>query len=590
MSFPPSFLEHVKQRILLSDVIGGHVALKRRGKEFTGLCPFHSEKSPSFTVNDEKAFYHCFGCGAHGNVFDFLIQKEGMTFGEAVKYAANLANLPLPLEESLSPTPSFDPLYEVLDKASKWFQENLHGPQGNEARSYLEKRGLTPQIIQKFRLGFAPAQREGVKSFLLSKKIPLSLIASAGLLSSNQEGQTYDKFRGRIIFPITSAKGKIIAFGGRSLHGEEPKYLNSPETPVFHKGHTLYHYYGASKSLNKDQPLMVVEGYLDVISMVQYGYERVVAPLGTALTTDQITTLWKLDSEPILCFDGDNAGKRAEERAIERALPLLKPGYSLRFMELPSGDDPDTFVKSQGLEGLRKLIPSCQTLVEKVWTTELMQVTPKTPEQKALLEKNLLKKADLISDLKIRNFYRQDLVNRFYQWQKTSRSYKSHSVPLKIDGKKNIYDSLKLQQQILLSTFLEFPQLLHEFAEDFSLISFADEIYEDLRQEILSKISDQQDLEKETLASYLCYERFQNSLEELKSSKLWVHAPFLKPGSSLDAARQGWIDIWKIVQAQQVQLEREHLKQELLKNFSLEIWNRYQALNEVIDLSEEENS
>jgi DNA primase len=355
MAFSPAFLDELRARINLSDVVGRRVRLIRRGHEHSGLCPFHNEKTPSFTLNDDKGFFHCFGCGAHGDVIGFVMKTENLSFPEAVERLADEAGLAIPKSapEDAARAKVELSLFAVTEAAGKWFQERLRAPDGRIAREYLAGRGVDAQTIARFRLGFAPDGRGALKSALAAQGFPESLMITAGLLVVPEDGRpAYDRFRGRLMFPIEDPRGRVVAFGGRILGDGEPKYLNSPETPLFHKGRQLYGLRHAREILKAPnlagQPsLLVVEGYMDAIAALSVGIAAV-APLGTALGEDQIALLWRLVAEPVLCFDGDSAGLRAAGRAAERGLPLVKPGFSLSFATLPKGDDPDTLVRCAG--------------------------------------------------------------------------------------------------------------------------------------------------------------------------------------------------------------------------------------------------
>ena len=340
MFFPAPFLESVKEAIPLAELIGRYMPLKKRGHESVGCCPFHGEKTPSFTVNDQKGFYHCFGCAAHGNCFDFLMKIENITFPEAVDKAAGIAGLALPKPEQSAhlqreAEAKLD-IYKVLDAAATFYQQQLETSLGEHARDYLNKRKVLPATIQKFRIGYAPRAAQALWTHLTKQGFQPVLIHKAGLAVEGE--QVRDRFRERLMFPIADKSGRVIAFGGRALGDFDPKYLNSPETEVFHKGKTLYNFANARRA--KQGPVLLVEGYMDVVSLVQAGFEQAVAPLGTALTAPQIELLWTMAPEPVICFDGDAAGQRAAGRAIDQVLPLLKPGHSLNFLTLPVGEDP----------------------------------------------------------------------------------------------------------------------------------------------------------------------------------------------------------------------------------------------------------
>ena len=360
MAFPPEFLDEIRARVPLAGVVGRRVKLAKRGREHSGLCPFHNEKTPSFTVSEDKGFYHCFGCGAHGDALGFVMRMEGLSFPEAVERLAGEAGLRVPQaspEERAAARRRAD-LYDVVEAAAAWFEERLAGSEGAEARAYLESRGLRRETVTSFRLGYAPDRRGMLRAALNARGLDNAQLAEAGLIKlpeapqdapdAASAGAPRDYFLNRIIFPITDRRGRAIAFGGRALGESRAKYLNSPETPLFHKGRVLYNQARARQAAHDTGELIVCEGYMDVIALGQAGFPAAVAPLGTAITEQQIAVLWRLADEPVLCLDGDQAGRRAGFRAAERALGLLKPGRSLRFAALPEGEDPDSLVRGQG--------------------------------------------------------------------------------------------------------------------------------------------------------------------------------------------------------------------------------------------------
>src|SRR5215469_12727372 len=373
MAFPPRFLDELRQRVSLAEVVGRRVKLIRRGREFTGLCPFHNEKTPSFSVVEDKGFYHCFGCGAHGDVIGFSMQAENLSFPEAVEQLARRAGLEVPQEthEERERAERHATLQTAVDAACAFFEKMLHGPEGRGARAYLEGRGLDDAAIRRFRLGFAPDGRDKLKRAVMSSTVPEALLLEAGLLRKPEGGgESYDYFRNRVIFPIGDRRGRIIAFGGRVMDDGQPKYLNSPDTPLFQKGRVLYGWALARVAAAKDPSAIVVEGYMDVIALHRAGFTTAVAPLGTALTERQIEELWRLAPEPVLCFDGDSAGQRAASRALARALPILKPGMSLRFAILPPSEDPDSLILHHGASAMRELLDRAQPLAEVLWRLE----------------------------------------------------------------------------------------------------------------------------------------------------------------------------------------------------------------------------
>ncbi|HVJ43525.1 MAG TPA: DNA primase [Dongiaceae bacterium] len=418
MAFPPSFLEELRQRVSITDVVGRKVRLIRRGHEASGLCPFHNEKSPSFTVSEDKGFYHCFGCGAHGDVIGFVMNSDGLDFRNAVEKLAGEAGLVVPQEspESRDRAEHQATLTGVMELAAKFFEAHLGASAGKAGLDYLRKRGLTPDTLKRFRLGYAPDSRTALKAHLEKQSVPEALSVEAGLLIKPEEGgATYDRFRGRVMFPILDRRGQVIAFGGRILTDEKPKYLNSPETPLFHKGRVLYGLSLAQKAARDKNEVIATEGYMDVIALAQAGFPQAVAPLGTALTEEQIELLWRLVPEPILCFDGDAAGQKAAARAAERVMPILKPGLSLRFAWMPAGEDPDSLIKAQGATAMRQILDQTEPLVEVFWRMALADRVLDTPERRSGFKRDLLAAVGRITDKSIQDAYRQDVLDRYDQ-------------------------------------------------------------------------------------------------------------------------------------------------------------------------------
>ncbi|HVI91242.1 MAG TPA: DNA primase [Dongiaceae bacterium] len=417
MAFPPSFLEELRQRVSITDVVGRKVRLIRRGHEASGLCPFHNEKSPSFTVSEDKGFYHCFGCGAHGDVIGFVMNSDGLDFRNSVEKLAGEAGLAVPQEspESRDRAEHQATLTSVMELAAKFFEAHLGASTGKAGLDYLKRRGLTPETIKRFRLGFAPDSRTALKAHLEKQTVPEALSIEAGLLIKPEDGNgpTYDRFRGRVMFPILDRRGQVIAFGGRILTDEKPKYLNSPETPLFHKGRVLYGLSHAQKAARDKNEIIATEGYMDVIALAQAGFPQAVAPLGTALTEEQIELLWRMVPEPILCFDGDAAGQKAAARAAERVLPILKPGLSLRFAWMPTGEDPDSLIKAQGAPAMRQILDQAEPLVEVFWRMTLADRPLDTPERRSGFKRDLLTEVGRIADKSIQDAYRQDMLGRF---------------------------------------------------------------------------------------------------------------------------------------------------------------------------------
>ena len=419
MSLSPAFLDELRARVSLSGIIGRTTRLQRAGREFKACCPFHNEKTPSFTVNDEKGFYHCFGCGAHGDAIRWLTDQRGLSFMDAVKELAGEAGMemPAPDPKAAEKAARRQGLDDVMAAAQAWFVATLKGPAGEQARRYLDGRGFPAGIVEQFGFGYAPegrqALREGLRGFADE------LLIEAGLRIVVEGKEPYDRFRGRLMLPIRNPRGQNVGFGGRILDAgasDAPKYLNSPDTPIFDKGRTLYNFDKAGPLARKSGRLVAVEGYMDVVALAAAGIEEAVAPLGTALTEAQIELMWRVCETPVLCFDGDAAGQRAAIRAMLRALPLLRPSHSLAIARLPAGLDPDDLVKAHGAQAMRDLLGQAVSLVDALWEAERDAQPLTTPEDKAGLKARLLAHVDAIAQPDIRALYRRELLDRFGAW------------------------------------------------------------------------------------------------------------------------------------------------------------------------------
>ena len=492
MIFPKEFVEEIKDRISASQVVRRRVVLKARSSaEYSGLCPFHNEKSPSFTVNDNKGFFHCFGCGAHGNIFDFVMRTEGLNFPEAVEKLALEAGMRLPKAD-----PKF---IEKLDKdarlvacaeaAAKFFKAQLLTSNGYRAREYLQSRGLTQQTIEEFNLGFAPDIPNLLKNALLEQKFTVQEMETIGIIKNN-----YEMFRGRLIFPITNTKGRAIAFGGRIMGVGEPKYLNSPETPIFHKRKILFGKAIARKFIHETKEAIVCEGYMDVISLNQAGFKNAVAPLGTSLTEEHLQELWAMAPEPTLCFDGDSAGIRAAARAANLALPFLQAGKSLKFVQLPKGKDPDDVAK-ENPELLKKLLLGAKSLSEMVYETEKELKSIITPEQQADFKARLEAKAKEIKNTDISKNYADFFKNRLWQEfkgkqaQNTSNSASSGVVKLSVARATS--QKIEQIQLYLLGAVIGATELLNDtnIQEELANLEIEQVEIDKLRQNILQTIA-----------------------------------------------------------------------------------------------------
>jgi DNA primase len=415
MTLSPQWLDELRARTTLSAVIAPSVKLTRAGREWKACCPFHNEKTPSFTVNDDKGFYHCFGCGAHGDAIRFLTDQRGLPFMDAVKELAVKAGMEVPAadprdRERAERTAS---LTDVMGDVARWYAEQLQGVAGAEAREYLKRRGIDQATIQRFNLGLAPDSRNALKRALahLGEE---QLIETGMLIRPEESGkESYDRFRGRLMIPIRDPRGRVIAFGGRILGDGEPKYLNSPETPLFDKGRTLYNIDRAGPASRTAERLIVVEGYMDVIALDRAGIAEVVAPNGTAVTEAQLERMWRLEPSPILCFDGDNPGRKAAIRAATRALPHIRPDRTLRFVELPAGQDPDDVVKAGGKDTFEAFLAEPEPLDARLWRHELEAQPLTTPEARAGLRQRLIEHSQAIGDQALGRLYRDQWLQRF---------------------------------------------------------------------------------------------------------------------------------------------------------------------------------
>lgn len=412
------FIDELRTRVSIADVVGAKVKLTKKGREYQGLCPFHNEKTPSFTVNESKGFYHCFGCGAHGDIIKFEMEANGLPFIDALQKLAHQAGLQMPQLSAKDKKEEDErkSLYEIMETACAFFERELRMPDGASGLKYFtEKRGLSPETLKKFRLGFAP-NNNALMAHLKAQGIDEKDMKELGLIAIPEDTsrRPHDFFRNRVMIPITNKQGKIIAFGGRVMEKIEPKYLNSPDTPIFNKRRNLYNLDKAREVAYKEKKLIICEGYMDVIALDRYGFGYAVAPLGTALTEEQIAEAWRVCPEPILCLDGDSPGVKAAMRAVDRVLPMLKAGYSLQFLFLPDNQDPDEYLQAHGHDSFAALMRKTSPLIDILWRKYTENEDSSTPEKKALIEKTLLSEVAKIGDATVRSYYAQEIRSRIY--------------------------------------------------------------------------------------------------------------------------------------------------------------------------------
>lgn len=534
-------LEEFKARLPLVGIVGRYVRLTRRGREHVGLCPFHKEKTPSFNVVEDKGFYHCFGCGAHGTAIDFVMAIESLGFPEALERIADLTGIPAPRRTGTAAKPDPDGrLHAANAAAAAFFQEQLAGSFGQEARQYIEARGLDRAIVREFGLGYAPGERASVKQALLGQGFSEAELVAAGLLAQSQDGsESFERFRGRVMFPIADERGRIVGFGGRALGPAKAKYLNTAETELFHKGELLYNLHRAVRPAREKGEIVLAEGYMDVIALTQAGIAHAVAPLGTAVTERQLATLWRFAEAPIVCLDGDRAGMAAALRAAQRALPLMRSGQSLRFALLPEGEDPDSYLRRYGAEALAGVLSKAHTLSQMIWRLETNGRRFDTPEAHAALTRRVRSFVRMAADPDLRasldTQFRTLLDER---WPRRMRQDRAPARPGSRPGRHDGWDGVgasRLKAGItkeetsrearFLGWLLRHPDWLVGCEEDFAAIHFNDRRLEELRQEVLVWFADTPSLDADTLQRHLISYGFGPLLDQFAADLTQPSAP-----------------------------------------------------------------
>ena len=595
MAFSEQFLDELRGRIGLVDIIGRRVKLTRKGREHMGLCPFHKEKTPSFTVNEEKGFYHCFGCQAHGSVFDFVMETEGLNFPEAVEKLAAETGMEVPRDSQKSSESQKlrQTLLDVTEMAAQSFEKALHMPEGKAARDYLVGRGLSEETIRRFRLGFAPPGRHHLRTVLARENVDPKQAIAAGLLIQPDNGDLYDRFRGRVMFPICDRRGRVVAFGGRILGEGQPKYLNSPETPLFHKGATLYGIHLAGPAARKADTMLVTEGYMDVIALAQAGFEHAVAPLGTALTEDQIQLHWKVVREPVLCFD-------AAAKAAGRALPHLKPGLGLRFAVLPAGEDPDTLVFRQGLTAMQAVLDAALPLSEVLWRNETGGRIPSAAEDRAALEHKLNEHTREIQDPIVRAHFSRVFGERLWPQQGvgdhdrsrqrrswTKRGAWGPNIHITPSEAAPVKAASERHEELLLAVVVNHPAAVDNVGEDLGTMRFSSPELDNTRQEVLKILAENPGLERGALITHLIRHGHDSILGRILDIEAYG---FAKPEAPLDQAVSGWNELFRRRQRQDLVEEIEEAKRASQENPSAEARARLNVLiKQKIRLDEEES-
>ena len=761
MAFPPQFLEELRVRLALSDVVGKRMRLLRAGREYKAPCPFHHEKTPSFYVNDQKGFFHClaaetgvilkdgvrpigslagttqtvltrggvwvpavfkaygvqklhritlsrnglsktlfatsghrwfvrgvkrdvlttellvghrleavlpqarksveelcwtvvsveetdreeevycaevpgehafaledniltgncFGCGAHGDIIGFVMRHDNMAFPEAVETLASEAGLPVPrpTEEDRQRYERRKTLNDLIEQACRWFEQQLTAPAGRAGLDYFRRRGLDDETIARFRLGFAPADAGALRQHMLKQGFSDEDMVTAGLLKRPDDGRApYSFFRNRVIFPVADRRGQVVAFGARLLEGDGPKYINTADTPLFHKGTLLYGLSRARQAAGDGQPVIVAEGYMDVIALVRAGFEGAVAPLGTALTETQIQELWKLipgnEKEPYLCFDGDNAGRRAAWRAVDRILPHLTPGHSARVVFLPEGEDPDSLIRIQGAKAMRAVLESAIPLAEAVWRMETEGKRTDSPETKAAIKAALEARCDQIADRTVQSFYRTEMrrrVDEAFAWKRPAgpaktpwqpgargpnRAPRRHQVgepglrtSPPADHKRRsprLLSQELVREKVLLASIINHPELFNEVGEALGMLPFPSGALEDLRQAVIHILSadsgDDSGLDAAAVESHLSSAGFDTILASVLSRSIYDHGRFARPDASLEEARSGWWPTWRHLHHRQVVAELREAEEALAREYSDDAFARVLALQQEV--------
>ncbi|MEC7365991.1 MAG: DNA primase [Pseudomonadota bacterium] len=562
MKFSTEILNEIKDKISVSQVVEKTVQLKKRGKEFVGLSPFTKERTPSFTVNDEKQFYHCFSTNKHGDIFTFLVEVGGLSFPEAVEKLADEAGVQLrtfsPAEEE-----KFNKskkLYEALEISKSFFSSQIFDNDNSLALRYLKNRGLSNDIVNSYEIGYAPKGNK-LEKYLISNGVSHEIMTLAGMTikDENKKDNFYDRFRNRIIFPIRDIRNRVVGFGGRVINTEDqPKYLNSPETPVFHKGGLLYNFSKIRPNIKNNDNLIVVEGYMDVVILASKGLNNAVAPLGTSLTETQLNLLWKETDSPIICFDGDKAGKQASFRASEIALKLLKPNKTLRFINLPDNLDPDDYIKNNGLENFNKYIKNASPLTAIIWDSCLQESNIETPEGKAGFETLLRRKLNLISDKSIKKHYGllfKEMLDKFFYSKKFDKKISKFGYNEK--GSRKFNNPLKIKNSILgsggqlpsdlealvISGILIFPRLIKKHFEILESFQIEHLRLRDIRDNLLGFIKkDYSELNIDLIKEFV-QKNYQTFFEkDLRFANIFWQK---KEGINFDQISKVWLEILK---------------------------------------------
>jgi DNA primase len=606
---PKQFLDDVRHRLRLSEVIGKRLKVTRAGREFKACCPFHKENTPSFTINDEKNFFHCFGCGAHGDQIGFVMRYDNISFMDALESLAGEAGLqvPKPSPKEVEKQRKKKQLQSIMEDACAYFEEQLQRPENHDVFQYVsQKRGLSGETVNGFRMGYAPDDSQALRSYLKGKGwSDTDMIQTALLRPAKKDGkagsvtaQPYAFFRDRVMFPVLDRFGQVVAFGGRILPDDirppnpnssfkPPKYMNSTDTPLFHKGSMLYNESHARQAVGEGQPLIVVEGYADVIALAQAGLKAAVAPLGTALTENQIELLWRilpddsygydqlphfsmdmeeeddaplpLENVPYLCFDGDNAGQRAAMRAAERLLPMLRPGKSARFVFMPQGLDPDDLIKRDGPQAMRTQLEKAMSLFDMIWLMHTKGKRADTPESLAAIEQKLGQAISQIADKNVQGYYQSQIKDRIWRELKGGGRYKkggfskNNNFQYKGKGKSNALPALKLpspkssgsilRERIIMAALINHPQVFDDFAERIGVMQWHDAGLQALKTQLFNILSSIDEISREELLEKINTQNGGKGVADILNESVYLHAGFIRPDADPIAVSEGLNDI-----------------------------------------------
>ncbi len=539
MTITPEFLENLRSQVSLSSVIGKRVKLTKKGSRFIGLCPFHGEKTPSFNVNDDEGFYHCFGCGVSGDAISYLRETDGLNFIESVRELSGIAGLAMP---EIGPIDKAKQerqknLLSCLDYAASFFQGNLGKVDGKRGLDYLKERGLSEQIVAEFRLGYAT--HSGLFSHLQQRGYGEEISRLAGLIGiSEHDGQKYDYFRDRVIFPIENRKGMVIAFGARAMGGAQPKYLNSPDSPSFSKKSVLYGWLQARERVRRNLPLLLVEGYMDVIAVTASQKAAALAPLGTALTEEQIGLAWKLHDEPILCFDGDRPGQNAAGKAIERILPILEPSKSVRIATLPEGKDPDDIIRAEGGNGLLRIISTASSLVDAAWYRKASLYDLSLPEQRAAFWQEIRKLVRTIAHNQTRAAFGDEIERRIQTMRAVSRG---GNAPFRVGNYLSVRrpkTGALRRSQTLLGLLIAFPQITIDKIETLSELDFGNLDCEKMKNHLFDILIREPDLDEDRIRYHLSESGYKELLIQIDETKNELLLNQKELNVDMDEARQ----------------------------------------------------